>query len=468
MPELPEVETIKTLLIPIVKGAKIINVEVRHPRMIKSDLNRFASTLFGRTITDVTRIGKFLVFHLSGDVILISHLRMEGKYLELFPGEKESKYARVVFTFADGRRLAYDDSRRFGIMQLSTESQYRHEEPLNRVGPEPFDIQNIDPLYKKYQRSGKAVKLMLLDQTVMAGLGNIYADEVLFRCHLHPEMPSNLISKKQLKEIIKQSVIVLNSAIKAGGSTVRTYHAANGIDGNFQIELLAYGRVGERCSICQTPLRKIQVGGRGSTFCPHCQKNNALPIVVGITGKIASGKSTVTKLFSDKGYETFSSDDIVHELYENSTVKNKLAKIFGLEIIVNKHIDRKILGQKVAVDLKLKKRLEKFIHPLVKEELIAKIKNAKGNIVFVEVPLLYEVHFEYLCDYVMAIDVSGKIQKRNLQIRHGKDFDLALAINANNAFDSYKDRVDFLITNNSDIDSLKKKLETVLSKLSCN
>jgi len=465
MPELPEVETIKTLLIPIVKGATITHVDVRHPRMIKSDVNRFASTLIGRTINDVTRIGKFLIFHLSGEVVLISHLRMEGKYLELYPGDQESKYARTVFTFADGRRLSYDDSRRFGIMQLSNESQYRHEEPLNRVGPEPFDIQDINPLYKKYQRSGKPVKTMLLDQAVMAGLGNIYADEVLFRCHLHPETPCNLISKKQLKEIVKQSVIVLKGAIKAGGSTVRTYHAANGIDGNFQTELLAYGHVGERCPVCQTPLRKIQVGGRGSTFCPHCQKNSGLPLVVGITGKIASGKSTVAKLFSEQGYETFSSDEIVHELYEKPAVKTRLEKIFGSEIIVHRHIDRKIVGQKVAADSKLKKRLEKLIHPLVKEKLIAKIKNAKGKIVFIEVPLLYEAHFENLCDYVIAINVSDKIQKRNLKIRHGNDFDLALAINANNAFDAYKDKVDFLITNNSDIDSLEKKLAAVLAKL---
>ncbi|MCX5775790.1 MAG: bifunctional DNA-formamidopyrimidine glycosylase/DNA-(apurinic or apyrimidinic site) lyase [Firmicutes bacterium] len=465
MPELPEVETIKTVLIPIVKDAKITGVDVRDFKMIKSDKKLFAVTLIGQTIHDVTRVGKFLIFHLSNDLVLISHLRMEGKYRELLPGDQASKYARIIFSFADGRRLAYDDSRRFGIMKLSTEDRYRHEEPLLMVGPEPFDIKDITSMYAKYQRSGKAVKQMLLDQTVMAGLGNIYADEVLFRCRIHPETPSNRITMKQLQEIVDQSVIVLSGAIKAGGSTVRTYHAAHGIDGTFQTELLAYGRVGEPCAYCQTPLRKIQVGGRGTTFCPRCQRNTALPIVVGITGKIASGKSTVTAMFAVMGYETFSSDDVVHQLYEKPLIKDKISKIFGPEVIVNKRIDRKLLGEKVADNPALKKRLEKFIHPLVKQELIGHIKNAKGSIVFVEVPLLYEAHFDDLCDYVLAVDVSDRIQKRNLMIRHGQAFDLALAINANNAFDSYKDHVDFLITNNSDLASLQKKLTAILKKI---
>lgn len=465
MPELPEVETVKSLLNPIVQGRRITNVEVRYARMIQSDKQAFVPTLIGKTIKNVTRIGKFLVFHLTDDVVLISHLRMEGKYIELMPGQPNTRYARVIFSLDNGHRLSYDDSRCFGIMKISDEGHYLDEEPLVSVGPEPFAINDIAPLFAKYQRSGKPVKEMLLDQTIMTGLGNIYADEVLFRCHIHPETPSNLITKKQLAEIVKQSIIVLNKAIESGGSTVRSYHPANGIDGNFQRELLAYGREGEPCSYCSTTLRKIRVGGRGTTYCPHCQKNVALPIVVGVTGRIAAGKSTAMAMFAEMGFETILSDRIVHELYEEKDVQEKLTKIFGKDIIVDGRVDRHAISQKISREPKRKLLLEKFVHPIVKERIIDEIKNAKGKIVFIEVPLLYEAGFEYLCDYVIAIDVKPDTQKRNLENRYGKEYDLALAINANNAFESYKRKVDFLVPNDENLESFKKRLENILKAI---
>ncbi len=465
MPELPEVETIRKMLIPVVQGATIAKVEVFYKPMIHSDLTAFIQGLQGKTFTDVTRIGKFLIFHLSESAVIVSHLRMEGRFIELPQEQPHTRFSRLVFSFTDGRKLCYDDSRCFGTMELTDEHHYRSLPSLTKLGPEPFDVPRSSYLYAKINRSSRPIKQLLLDQTILAGLGNIYVDEVLFRCRIHPLTPGNILSKDNARDLLKASKAVLNQAIEAGGSTVRTYHAMNGIDGLFQTELLAYGNANKPCSRCGASLKKIQVGGRGTTYCPRCQKDPTMPLLVGITGKIASGKSTVLNLFQQHGFETFSSDAIVHQLYLRKENRATLEKAFGPSIIREGQIDRPALASIVRDAPRLKRKLEKIVHPWVEAYLLEAIRNSTKKEIAVEVPLLYEAHMEYLFDAILAISVTAKTQKRNLLSRGAKNISEQLLLNANNAFTEYVKKADFVVKNNGTPEDLKQSVETVILKI---
>ncbi|HOJ45496.1 MAG TPA: bifunctional DNA-formamidopyrimidine glycosylase/DNA-(apurinic or apyrimidinic site) lyase [Bacilli bacterium] len=446
MPELPEVETVRRLLEPIVKGRRISNVRVNYWRMIQSDHDAFVDTLLGRTFKSIGRVGKFLIFKFDTDLMLISHLRMEGKYIELANHEPDSHYARVVFDFTDGGKLCYDDSRCFGTMQLSNTDEYIQNTSLNNVGPEPFDIESAQYLHEIYTKSSRPIKELLLDQTIMTGLGNIYADEVLFLSQVHPELPGKLLSLSEAKRLLINAREVLKKAIEAGGSTIRTYHAAKGVDGKFQHQLYAYDRAGQPCVRCQTPLVKIKVKGRGSTYCPRCQINRALPIVIAITGAMHAGKSTLMKIASNMGYPTLSSDDIVRRIYAQKPSVQKLEQILKISF-PNQQVDSSLIMSAILSDSKVKRRLEKWIHPLVKQETLAWIGNQSSSHVFIEVPLLYEAKWEYLALYVIGVSVPYDIQKDRIY-RNFKHPDLAFALAQTNQFAVYQNRVDDLLVNN--------------------
>lgn len=224
MPELPEVETVKKVLIPIVKDRKILKIDVLRNSTIEGDVEVFISNLQGQTFLNVTRIGKYLIFHLTNNVVMLSHLRMEGKYYELEESDSNSKYARVVFHLDNGHKLSYDDSRCFGILKLSNEQDYLKEEMIAKLGPEPFVINDVKSILKKVKNIKKPIKTTLLDQTLMTGLGNIYVDETLFASKIHPLTPANKITEKQWLNIVDNAKKILSLAIESGGSTIKSYH----------------------------------------------------------------------------------------------------------------------------------------------------------------------------------------------------------------------------------------------------
>lgn len=267
MPELPEVETIRNTLKNLVLHKRIKDVEVYYDKIIDGDTNVFVSSLINQEIIDIDRVGKYLVFVLDNDAF-ISHLRMEGKYF--FKQEKTdvNKHTHVIFTFDDDTYLYYQDTRKFGRMQLMTHD-YRSELPLSKLAKEPFDIQ-VDDLYDKFKKSNKGLKEILLDQSVILGIGNIYANEICFMMGLHPKAKVKYFSRKKIQQLIDASIVVLNHAIEKGGTTIHTFNA-NGIDGLFSIELNVHGRNNQPCKICNETIKKIVVGGRGTYFCPQCQ-----------------------------------------------------------------------------------------------------------------------------------------------------------------------------------------------------
>ncbi len=463
MPELPEVETVKNVLIPIVTNRTITGIDVLRMSTIHGDIDTFVNTLTGKTFESVTRIGKFLIFHLSDNIAFISHLRMEGKYYELLESDDNTKYSRVVFHLDNGHKLCYDDSRCFGMMKLSTEEEYKNLPDIAQLGPEPFDIKDVNYLINRCKRSTLPIKSTLLDQTLMTGLGNIYADEVLYASKIHPLTPANQITKKEWELLVKNSQLILNEAIQAGGSTIKSYHPGKDIDGNFQSALKAYGKKGEPCINCGAIMRFMKVNGRGTTYCPKCQIRKADKIKVAIYGKVASGKSTVLQAFLDKGFFAISADDIVASLYEKESMAKSISKAFNLEM--GKTVDKALLRKYINEHPKDRKKLEKLVHPQVKKEILSYFKLIASRLIVIEVPLLFESKMDNLFDVIIAVDIPSDKQKELLYKRNPESAEALLKINAQHKFDENKNKADFIIVNDAGLNKLNKETNKIINIL---
>ncbi len=463
MPELPEVETVKRVLLPIVKGRTITKIDINRKTIVNNLEDEFVSYYTNEKFLDITRIGKFLIFHLTKDKVLISHLRMEGKYIELLESDQDTKYARVVFHLDNNHKLCYDDSRSFGRMIINDEKHYKEEKELAKLGPEPFFVDNVSNLINKTKKMSLPIKTALLSQELITGLGNIYVDEVLFASKIHPLTPAKLITKDEWEKIIKESKRILNAAIEAGGSTIKSYHPGKDIDGNFQTSLLAYGRNGQKCVVCHTNMRFIKVNGRGTTFCPHCQIKRGAPLKIAIVGKIASGKSAVLDVFEKQNYLALSSDEIVHKLYDDEKVQSAIIKKFKLKVEDN---FLTALTNHLKVKTQDLERLEKYIHPLVKKEIEKEFKNSKSSLLVAEVPLLFKAKMENMFDVIIGVDLDEKIQLKRLQIRDQEKSAFLKRINdVNNLFDEHRQDLDFVIINNNDMKSLEKETKEIINKV---
>jgi len=275
MPELPEVETIRKTLKRFIIGKEIEEVEVFWPRIIQfPEIEMFKMNLLGQSFTDISRRGKFLIFHLD-EYDLVSHLRMEGKYSVYPKDEPKDKHTHVTFTFTNGEQLRYNDVRKFGTMHLFKKGTYEAKKPIVQLAPDPFEEDfTLDYFMGKLERTTRVIKNVLLDQTVVAGLGNIYVDETLFKAGIHPEKRSHTLTKEEIKRIKKYAKETLSEAVKQGGTTIRSYVASDGEIGMFQQELFVYGQEGEPCPTCGDEIIKIRVSNRGTHLCPSCQKEN--------------------------------------------------------------------------------------------------------------------------------------------------------------------------------------------------
>lgn len=273
MPELPEVETVKENLKKRLINTKINDVKVLYNNIIAyPDTNTFEKTLKNKKVKDITRRGKFIIFDLE-DYYLLSHLRMEGKYFIKNKNDQINKHEHVIFNLDNNQELRYMDTRKFGKMFLIQKENIDTIGPLKELGLEPFD-KKLTPNYLKEKIKNKIIpiKTALLDQSIIAGIGNIYADEILFLSHVNPLKKSNTLKEKELNNIIKSTKEVLNKAIAKGGTTIHTYTSVDGIKGTYQDSLFVHNKEKELCKVCQTQIKKIKVGGRGTYYCPHCQK----------------------------------------------------------------------------------------------------------------------------------------------------------------------------------------------------
>ncbi|MCO7175955.1 DNA-formamidopyrimidine glycosylase [Sporolactobacillus kofuensis] len=273
MPELPEVETVKRTLNDLVIGKTVKDVEVRWPNIIRrpADIHQFQKQLIGETLEDVRRRGKFLLFQFH-DFVLVSHLRMEGRYRLDPENELVDKYTHIIFHFTDNTALRYRDVRKFGTMHLFRKGEEWNHLPLSKLGPEPLSSElTTQHLVAACQNTRRTIKQVLLDQTVVVGLGNIYVDESLFKAGIHPLTTACDLSTSKLEDLREAIVATLRAAVSLGGSTIRTFVNSQGHMGLFQQQLNVYGRKGEPCERCGTPIEKIKANGRGTHYCPHCQ-----------------------------------------------------------------------------------------------------------------------------------------------------------------------------------------------------
>uniref|UniRef100_C5D649 Formamidopyrimidine-DNA glycosylase n=1 Tax=Geobacillus sp. (strain WCH70) TaxID=471223 RepID=C5D649_GEOSW len=273
MPELPEVEIIRRTLIPLTAGKTIADIQVFWPKIIKypADVTEFIETMKGQTIRDIHRRGKFLKFTLD-EHVLISHLRMEGRYAVCKKEDPIEPHTHIIFRFIDGTELRYRDVRKFGTMHLYRKGEEEARLPLSQLGPEPFsETFTANFLAQRLRKTNRTIKTALLDQTVVVGLGNIYVDESLFRAGIHPERISSSLTDEEVARLHREMVTILQEAIEKGGSTVRSYVNTNGEAGTFQLQLFVYGRKGEPCQRCGQPIQKTVVAGRGTHYCAFCQ-----------------------------------------------------------------------------------------------------------------------------------------------------------------------------------------------------
>jgi formamidopyrimidine-DNA glycosylase len=272
MPELPEVEiTIRNLRKKII-DSRIEKIEIFHQPSLQSIHN--LDNLEQKTFLDIQRKGKFLLFFLSSDWVLVGHFRMEGKiYIHTLEECKTiHKYENFRIFLNNNKIFRYYDFRKFGRFHLYKKETYLEESGLNKLAQDPFSIEALT-LFNKIHKKKTVIKKILLDQRVISGIGNIYASEILFLAKIHPETKTDSLTLKQVEIIISTAKKILKNAISYGGTSISSFEAL-GVKGSYQNQLLVYKKDKENCSLCKNKINKIKIGGRSSYFCSQCQKHN--------------------------------------------------------------------------------------------------------------------------------------------------------------------------------------------------
>ncbi len=271
MPEIAEVRTVAKTLNKRIVGRKIIGLDMPYSKIIDGDIDEFKRQVIDKEFTSIDNYGKWL-FLILGDVTILSHLRMEGKYFIKSSDDALTKHEHIIFHLDDGSDLRYHDTRKFGRMRLcKTEEIYRTEE-ISKLGIEPdHKSLNKEYVYENIKNKNIPIKTLLLDQTIINGLGNIYVDEVLFASNVHPETLGKMLTIEDADNIVKSAKRIITKATELGGTTIRSYTSSLGVYGNYQNELMVHTKDKERCKICDSVIEKTRVGGRGTYFCPKCQ-----------------------------------------------------------------------------------------------------------------------------------------------------------------------------------------------------
>lgn len=274
MPELPEVETVRRSLEGKIEGQIVCRVEVLHPKVVEPlTAHQLATAVEGKTITELRRRGKYLLIDLAPVGLLLVHLRMTGRLALVDPDLPRPKHTHVVLQLSGGNELRFIDPRRFGHVRYLTDERSTDAGGFSELGVEPLeDAFNTDYLYDVTRQRRVAIKGLLLNQTIVAGLGNIYVDEALFESAIDPEVEAGKLTRLQAERLVKAIRHVIAEGIANRGSSFRDYVDAQGERGNYQEFWRVYAREGQPCSRCGIAIIKKRVAGRGSHLCPNCQK----------------------------------------------------------------------------------------------------------------------------------------------------------------------------------------------------
>jgi formamidopyrimidine-DNA glycosylase len=303
MPELPEVETIVKGLRPAISGQTISEMEVVLPKTLWLDnirttgqveINQAKALIEGKTITSITRRGKMIIVHISDDIVMLIHLKMTGQLIFIDPHHQRIagghpnadmvnqlpvKSTRLIFRFTNGSTLYFNDQRQFGYVKILPIAVLDEHPAYKVYGPEPLTNDFNEHYFSSVinQHPKIKIKQMLLDQSIIAGVGNIYADESLFMAKIHPATSAGHLSESQIKNLLNSVKEVLAAGLKYGGTSSQHYVDAHGQQGTMQDHLQVYRRADLPCPVCGTPIERIVVGGRGTHFCPHCQRLQPYP-----------------------------------------------------------------------------------------------------------------------------------------------------------------------------------------------
>jgi len=274
MPEMPEVETIRRSLIDKVSGRRIEEVEFLLSRLVKwPSAGEFQAVLTNKTIVDLTRRGKYLLFHLDNQQIMVVHLRMTGRLSYVLPGAEMDKFTRIIFKLDNGDRLLYADTRTLGTLYLLPPEELWRISGLANMGPEPLSMEfSLSYLTEMLKKRHGNIKAVLLNQKYIGGLGNIYVDESMAIAGIHPERIASSLTHCEIKDLFHAINKVIEDGITHGGTTFRDYRDGSGKSGSHQHHLAVYGRKAAPCFTCGMPIVWKSVAGRGTHFCPNCQK----------------------------------------------------------------------------------------------------------------------------------------------------------------------------------------------------
>lgn len=467
MPELPEVETVKNSILAQVKNKTIKKVEVNHPDVVKNaNPQQFIEYLQGEILENMERRGKYMIFRLSHGKSMVMHLRMTGQCV-YFPDKlPRVNHCHVVLTLDEGG-LYYRDVRRFGGFWIG-EDVTALGSGLEKLGPEPLG-DDFNPEYLKsiVKKKHSPIKSILLDQGVVAGIGNIYADEIVFAAGVNPLKPGSELSDEETAAIVAATKEILTFSIANRGTTFSDYRDGYGDKGGFQNYLKIFQRSNKPCVKCGTIIQKTKCAGRTTSYCPNCQPYANRILIIGLTGGIACGKTMAADYLEGLGADIIDADVVAREIVEpGSKALEKIAQTFG-EGFINEDatLNRALLRDEVFKDPEKVKILNAITHPAIRRRITNKLKNPKSPIVVVVAPLLLEAKFNSLCDEVWLINASEEQQLQRLMARDS--IDRATAESIINSQWPYAKKVryaDLVIDNSQTIGKMEKQIETEFTK----
>ena len=294
---------------------------------------------------------------------------------------------------------------------------------------------------------------------MIAGIGNIYADEICFQAQINPLRQARFISSEKYDQLITACRLILKEAIKQGGTTIRSYTSSLGVTGMFQQSLKVHNRENEECYKCGNKIIREKVNGRSTYYCPYCQKNTAIKVAV--TGSIGSGKSTVMEYLRNSGYKTIDCDEINRQLLSEDGIQKEISKICGCSF------DKKVLIKEIFGGTLVGQQVQTYLHQMIYHRLKQWLKdNEDEQIIFAEVPLLFEYDWDYFFDYNVAVIADkDKLYKRLKENRQMNEEEIAERLNKQLSAEIKKEQADFVIENNGCSIDLEKNITKMLKNI---
>ena len=442
MPELPEVETI----------VAYCNVHLQGKRLVRFlDLVHDESTSYDGLLFKVAkRTGKQFEIAFKG-VTYYVHLKIQGSLLYCDPNETMPRFTRKQFLFDDGSSLCFIDPRKFIVVKT--------EQSEINDAPDALEV-SAEYLQKAFKNKKIPLKAALMDQNIVQGIGNIYAQEAIFDARLSPFKRACDVSIKELEAILESNRKRMKLAINEGQEMAKDKSFLLK-DGWMDLHLSVYGRANLPCPRCGKPIVRKEIAGRGTYVCSCCQRNHKGPYVVAVTGPIHSGKSTISRLLEASGYLRLDADQIAHDYYDTEEGRKTLLKLFGNDVLNDDEVDFSYLRNAVKNSIKMKKSLQKAVFSYVKKycKQIINSKPSDAKIVL-DVPLLVPAHMESLCDYIILTVADPKLRKKRLE-DEGRDATSLMKINADYPLAETKKVADVIIHNDGGIDDLTNQLKAI-------